>query len=58
MRKPQPKGPSKMKSGYRGMPGWNYHPTKGFRRDSQHQRRRDYNIGVKERMDWMNALTL
>lgn len=27
-----PKGPSKMGKNYRGMPGWSYHPTKGYRK--------------------------
>ena len=36
-------GPSKMPRRFKGYPGWSYHPTKGFRRDSGWTRRQDYN---------------
>lgn len=30
-----PKGPSRMVNNYEDMPGWEYHPTKGFRKNKE-----------------------
>jgi hypothetical protein len=46
MRNRIPAGPAKMKKKFKGYSGWNYHPTKGFRRDSGYASRYAYNNAV------------